>query len=347
MKSFIEKYKPKLEEIPQQKLIKKIRENVISSIPTILVGPTGSCKTSIAYKIAEELDYEIIEINSSDLRNKEEIKRVIGGSLNQQSLFQKNKLILIDEIDGMAGREDWGGVGALKELLSNPKQSIILTANDKDNKNLKDLKKGCKLINLDKIDLFEIVMIIKNICEQENIKYTEQQLKAIAIASNGDLRAAINDLQSNSPDKELDLIDLQKREIEGGIIEALDKILRKLDKNSVFALNYINCDLNESALWIEENMPFVYFGKELEDGFGYMSKADIFKSRIIKQQYWRFLVYQNLFLSLGINSVKTTEKSVVVKYKRSSRILKIWLNNQRVMNKKNISKNTYFSQRGF
>ena len=33
MKSFIEKYKPKLEEIPQQKLIKKIRENVISSIP--------------------------------------------------------------------------------------------------------------------------------------------------------------------------------------------------------------------------------------------------------------------------------------------------------------------------
>ena len=69
-----------------------------------------------------------------------------------------------------------------------------------------------------------------------------------------------------------------------------------------------------------------------------LAKADIFKGRIYKQQYWRFMVYQNIFLSYGISAVKEDVKRDFKKYKKPTRILKIWLNNQRIEKKKSISK---------
>ena len=44
----------------------------------VLHGPAGVGKTSLAYAIAAESDAEILELNASDLRNKEKIGEIIG-----------------------------------------------------------------------------------------------------------------------------------------------------------------------------------------------------------------------------------------------------------------------------
>ena len=42
-----------------------------------LYGPAGTGKTSIAHASANDLKYEIIELNASDLRNREQLDRIL------------------------------------------------------------------------------------------------------------------------------------------------------------------------------------------------------------------------------------------------------------------------------
>ena len=95
-------------------------------------------------------------------------------------------------------------------------------------------------------------------------------------------------------------------------------------------------NLDEITLWIEKNIPLEYKGIELAKACEALSKADLFKGRIYKKQYWRFLVYENIFASFGVSASKQEIKTKFTKYKRPSRVLKIWLNNQRQAKKKSI-----------
>ena len=91
-------------------------------------------------------------------------------------------------------------------------------------------------------------------------------------------------------------------------------------------------------LWIEENIPKVYSGEELLKAYERLGKVDLFKGRIYRQQYWRFLLYENAFLSYGISEAKgKKEKKGFYRYLKPERILKIWLNNQRHSKKKTIA----------
>ena len=100
----------------------------------------------------------------------------------------------------------------------------------------------------------------------------------------------------------------------------------------------INKPIDEIILWIEENIPAEYSGEELAKAYDALSKVDIFKRRIYRQQYWRFLVYENALLSYGIASSKNNEKTGFTSYKKPTRILKMWLNNKRIEKKKSIAK---------
>jgi len=44
-------------------------------------------------------------------------------------LFFKGKLILIEELEGISGREDYGGISTLSSLIRESKYPIIITAN--------------------------------------------------------------------------------------------------------------------------------------------------------------------------------------------------------------------------
>src|SRR3989338_5580155 len=79
----------------------------------LLYGPIGNGKTSSVYAVAKELGYDLLEINSSDLRNEESMKTFLGSALGQQSLFFRPKIILIDEIDNISGAKDRGCIQAL------------------------------------------------------------------------------------------------------------------------------------------------------------------------------------------------------------------------------------------
>ena len=159
----------------------------------------------------------------------------------------------------------------------------------------------------------------------------------LALKAKGDLRAAINDLQTLSRLKDYFSIILDERNKETDIFNSMKKIFKEKPSNEMMNIfDSVNMSIDEIILWIEENIPTEYKGEELARAYELLSKTDVFKGRIYKQQYWRFLVYENIFLSYGIASSKKNPKTGFTSYKKPTRILQIWLNNQKTMQKKSI-----------
>lgn len=57
----------------------------------LIYGPSGCGKTSSVYTVANELNLELLELNASDYRNKEQINEIVGFASKQMSLFGKER----------------------------------------------------------------------------------------------------------------------------------------------------------------------------------------------------------------------------------------------------------------
>jgi len=344
-----EKYRPKkFEDIKGQdeaiNEIKKFVENFnlgkltkTSKKALILHGPPGTGKTALAHVTANERNSEIFELNASDLRNKIKLQEILKPAIEQKSLIKKGKIILVDEVDGISA-VDRGGLTELLYLIESASYPIIITANDIWNRKLTPLRKKSELIRLKEIDYKTMNEIMFNILKKENLFMNQNIITSIAIRAKGDIRAAINDLQTVSRMQDPPLITFDERNKEIDIFNALRMVFKGKPTNDVLKLfDSVNMPTDEIILWIEENIPTEYQGEELAKAYELLSKVDIFKRRIYKQQYWRFLVYENIFLSYGISASKQNIKTGFTSYKKPTRILKIWLNNQRTSKKKSIA----------
>jgi replication factor C large subunit len=338
-----EKYRPKkFEEVKgQDEVINKLKRFVVLFPKTqkaiLLYGPPGIGKTTLAYVLANETNSEIFELNASDLRNKEKMKEVLKPAIEQKSLLKKRKIILVDEVDGIS-ESDRGGLPELLRLIEITPYPIILTANDAWNKHLSLLRRKTDMVQLKELDYRTMKLVLFDILRRESLFIENDIITSIAIKSKGDLRAAINDLQAISRVEEPSEIVIDERNKETDIFNSLRQIFKDNPRNDMLNIfDSVNMSIDDIILWVEENIPKEYKGEELAKAFDRLSKTDVFKGRIYKQQYWRFLVYENILLSYGISASKKSPKKGFTSYKKPSRILKIWLHNQKTTLKKSIA----------
>jgi len=332
----INKYKPKsLKEIyGHNDQLEELKKFILKKQPVLIYGMVGIGKTASVYALANELNYEILEVNASDLRNKDQINEVIKNNLEQQSLFQREKLVLIDEIDGI-NASDRGGLQEIIKLLDEKNFAVVLIANNIQDSKFKALKKKCKLIEFSKLTNETIFNALNNINKNEKLKINENMIKDISVNSKGDLRSAILDLElAKISDKAIDL-----RERKETIFNALKTIFTNKDFKTARVFDNLDEDLDEIMLWLEENIPKEYNDKELEKAFNALSKADIYKGRIRRWQYYRFLVYRSLLMSAGVSLAKSESRTKFSNYQRTSRILKIWIYNMKNAKRKELVNN--------
>jgi len=383
-----EKYKPKkLKEIVGQlesrgKIINFIENFSAQKKKAILIyGPSGTGKTSLVYALAHDFNYEIIELNASDFRNKYQIKDVIGNAMKQQSFFKKGKIMLIDEVDGITGTKDRGSIQELLRIIEKTSYPIIFVANDPWKAKLRPLRSKTRFIELKPLNEDEIIFLLKRISKKEKLKISADTLKAISVMSKGDARAAITDLQvlsfknikgkgnKEKESKEINeeineeikeikkeieitkkeaasLAGFSNREKDESIFNALRLIFKSKSALNAFD-NVQNTNSDDLFLWIDENLPLEYKGKDLARAYDVLSKADIFRGRIRRWQHWHFLSYIMILLTDGIATSKKDAKQDFTSYKPPSRILKIWMNNQKQAKRKvlikKISKTTHTS----
>ncbi len=336
-----EKYRPLryAEIIGQEKAISEVK-TFLKEFPRrkalLLYGPPGTGKTSLALAAAKENGWEIFELNSSDLRNRIKLEEVLKPASEQSSLFKKGKILLVDEVDGVTGT-DIGGIPELVRIIDISSHPIIITGNDIWQSKLSPLRPKCKIVEMKSLSVDDITSLLQKISKQENITENIHFLRQIALKSQGDVRAALNDFHIYCIEKENPNIStFGKRNRDQTIFNIL-KLLFQERQDFLELFDTTDMSIDEIFLWIEENIPREYKDEALAKAFMALSNADIFRGRIYRQQYWHFLIYQNSFQSAGISYAKKLSKKAFIKYETPKRILKIWLNNQRIAKKKTIS----------
>ena len=344
-----EKYRPKKisdirgQDIAVDKLkafITAFSRGISKKKAMILHGPAGTGKTTLAHAFANEMSYELFELNASDLRNRAKLDEILKPSTLQQSLFAKGKIILVDEVDGVTSTE-YGGLAELIALIEKTKFPVIITCNDIWQSKFSLLRSKCELVQVKELNYLVVVQLIKEIALLEKRPLSERVISEIAAKSRGDLRAALNDLHSIIYfDEEILEEEIQLREKTQYIFNALKEIFKlRANQDTLEVYENVNLELDQIMLWLEENIPAEYRGEELAKAYDALSKADVFRGRIIRQQYWHFLVYQNFFMTAGISAAKGIKNlpQRFIKYNPPRRILKIWMINQKEAKKKSIA----------
>jgi replication factor C large subunit len=287
----------------------------------LLHGPAGVGKTSIALALAKELGYDSIELNASDTRTYAVINRIVGAASRQGSLHSQDgkKLIILDEVDGIHGKAEYGGLRALKKWVKETLQPMVLIAND-PYVLPREFRSLTQMIQLKRINQRTILKVLKDICSREGVETDERVLKIIAINANGDLRAAINDLQALTQGrKKLGLGDIDVLTIRDSELRIFDTLIRIFKTSSCDrareAVNESGEDPELIMKWLQENLPREYEDPEdLATAFERLSKADMYMGRIKRRQAWNLLPYAIDMLSAGIAMAKKQRYRRFVRY---------------------------------
>ncbi|MEM3113130.1 MAG: replication factor C large subunit [Candidatus Pacearchaeota archaeon] len=342
IQSWTEKYRPKnFHELKGQDNVILEIKNFFKNFPNdkkaiILHGPAGVGKTSLAYVIQNELNLEMFELNASDFRNKEQLLIKLKPASEQAGLFKKWKVLLVDEVDGLS-MSDKGGLPELVDLIESTKFPIVMTANNIWDAKFGELRNKSRLVAMKELDYKTISLILQDVAKKEHLIIDNQILVSLSIKSKGDVRAALNDLQLVSSDIDLSYISIDERNKQADIFNVLKFVFKNLlTPETLRIYDSLDMPLDKVFLWLEENIPYEYSGEELFNAYEALSIADVFRGRIQRQRYWRFLVYQNIFLSAGISLSKSNPKSGFTAYKKPSRVLKIWMNSEKEKHKKSI-----------
>lgn len=334
---WVKKYEPRhTREIAGQRQAVENMVIFVKSFPRVrkkaflLHGPTGTGKTSMVKAIASQLNLELLELNASDYRNADAIKTTLMPAVKQMSLFGGKKLILIDEIDGLSGQQDRGGVSAVIDVIKESNFPIILTANDAYSDKLKTLRTYCDLTELKPLTTLEILGKLKEITLKENVNYEPKALQTLAVSANGDLRAAINDLQMLSGgDKDLkqEEIKLWGREQKETLFTILKLIFKSYDPLILLrTFDYVEDEVEEIMLWLDQNLPAEYDKmKDLAFAYKNMASADIFLSRIKRRQHWRLFVYAKYLALVGVQQAKSEANRNFIMHQRPELLLKFFI----------------------
>ncbi|MBI2675018.1 MAG: replication factor C large subunit [Candidatus Aenigmarchaeota archaeon] len=290
----------------------------------LLSGPTGTGKTLLLELIAKERNYDLISLDASEKRGKEDIENFKQSALSA-GLFQKGRIILVDEIEGISGQQDRGAAGAIAELIKASKWPVILISNDPYSPKLKTIRQHCRPVKMSKIPSPSIEKRLKEICRKEGIEFEGNAIQYLARWSSGDMRTAITDLQSCCSGKrvfsEKDLEILGYRERLSSIFETLSSIFKsKSIVVSKRAFDSSDKDPEEILLWIGNNIPLEFDKEDIERAYEILSRADVFRGRIIKQQNYRFRLYMLDMLSF-IGLAKRHDKHGFVMYQPPQRLI--------------------------
>jgi replication factor C large subunit len=170
---------------------------VVGSRPVFLIGPPGVGKTTLVHVLARQFDYDLVEMNASDTRNREELERMILPMLTNSSILGKRLLLFLDEIDGISGREDTGGIESIVNLMKEPTIPVIMAANKRDTK-LKELTKISKVIEFNPVPPRLLMLFLEQVMKKEKMvkKLDPEEKISIVNNSHGDIRSLLNIAQS-------------------------------------------------------------------------------------------------------------------------------------------------------
>ncbi|XP_061684714.1 replication factor C subunit 1 isoform X2 [Syngnathoides biaculeatus] len=295
----------------------------------LLSGPPGVGKTTTAALVCEELGFSYVEMNASCTRSKSNLKEVVAESLNNTSIesFYKGTsqkvsakhVLIMDEVDGMAGNEDRGGVQELIGLIKNSRIPIICMCNDRNHQKIRSLANYCFDLRFHRPRLEQIKSAMMSIAFKEGIKIPPPALNEIILASNQDIRQVIHNLSMwSAKDKAMTYDQCKcdaaaaRKDLKLGPFDVCRKVfaageetahMSLIDKSDLFFHDY-----SLAPLFVQENYLHVRpaaAGGDVKSHLVLLSKTadsigdgDLVDRRIRSGQNWSLLPTQAIYASV-------------------------------------------------
>lgn len=304
---WVEKYRPRrIDEVigneeAKSAFVEWLKSKRRKKRAVLLYGPPGVGKTALTNAAANEFGFKIIEMNASDTRTEKAINKIAQpatsfAGLDTFMITSKGNLLFLDEVDGVAGREDRGGIGAIVKIVKASRIPVIMAANDPDLKKIRPLKKVCVLIRFHHVRIPLIIETLRRICRMEQVEAEFEALERIAQNSKGDVRSAINDLQSLSQTGKVltlqDTMVLKARNKNISMEETLRgffSVKSLAEANSLLRRSRVDYDYFLMA--VSDNLPKRYQGLvELAEAYDFISRADMYRGRV-GTEHWHLLKY--------------------------------------------------------
>lgn len=327
MTSWAEKYRPRtLEEIVgNPSAVSELRKWAESwgrrrpeKRAVILQGDPGIGKTSAALALATEMGWTVIEMNASDSRNAQAIRNVAARGATLQTFTDTGeflrddkggrKLIVLDEADNVFGREDKGGIAAIVDVVRATRQPVVLIVNDYYalTRRSASLRRLCKTIKFQRIHADAMKNILRSIAAKEGVPVDEDVIEFIVVRAGGDLRSAVNDLESLAVGRVVIESEATKalgnRDREITIFPAIEEILRSGDaKRARDAVRNLDESPEDLILWVDQNLGREYAPHEdLARGYDALSRADVYLGRVKRRQAYGLWSYASEMMSSGV-----------------------------------------------
>ncbi|KAL1465882.1 hypothetical protein WDU94_005408, partial [Cyamophila willieti] len=190
----------------------------------LLSGPPGIGKTTTVSLVCQELGFDLVEFNASDTRSKRLLQEEVSQLLSCASLtpffsgepkkgVTHKHVLVMDEVDGMAGNEDRGGVQELIQLIKAAKVPVICMCNDRSHPKIRSLVNYCFDLPVHRPRLEQIRAAMMSICFKENIKVSPQVMADIITNSNQDIRATLNQLSMLSAHSQSNTVQSEAKNI--------------------------------------------------------------------------------------------------------------------------------------
>ena len=271
--------------------------------PLLLIGPPGVGKTTIVKILSSLLNYDLIELNASDTRSGPLLEKLITPLYNNTSLFGKKILLFFDEVDGIYGREDSGGLEILINIVKASNFPIIFVANS-NNIKLKNLSKLCKIFKFQHISANLLMMFLNYVLFKQGNSLSFDDKKWIVEKSNGDVRTMLNLAQSKSMGYDKFVHETFKVDISEGLNEFFQstkkdhakKILLSLDGKYPDPRYGLSAEERRKDIInslftsiVSSNLDIANLSLLLDS----LSQIDLHVARINKNRNWNLLRYMN------------------------------------------------------
>ncbi|XVE60298.1 hypothetical protein DITRI_Ditri05aG0117600 [Diplodiscus trichospermus] len=203
---WVEKYRPQsLADVAAHRDIVDTIDRLTSEnrLPHLLLyGPPGTGKTSTILAVARKLygaQYHnmILELNASDDRGIDVVRQQIQDFASTQSFSfgakSSVKLILLDEADAMTKDAQFALRRVIEKYTKNTRFALIC---NHVNKIIPALQSRCTRFRFAPLDAVHVTERLKHVIEAEGLDVPDSGLGALVRLSNGDMRKALNILQS-------------------------------------------------------------------------------------------------------------------------------------------------------
>lgn len=281
------------------------RSWTFSSKPLLLYGKPGTGKTSSVYALAADFSWEVIELNASDQRTRDIIKKVAGaGSVTGSLIGASRKLILLDEADNLHGTADRGGARAILDVMRDTRQPLILIVNELYQVT-PEIRSHAEQVQFRALPARSIIPRLRYICSAEGLKCSEDSLRIIAESANGDMRAAINMLEaaaigrSSIGDKE---VSTSRKDERASVFDLISAVYGSAKPQKLMQIVYeVDETPDTIAQWIESNIGHIKEMNRYFQAYRYLIRADEYIGLTYRQQYHTLWRYATALMVLGVS----------------------------------------------